>query len=86
MTVYLIAEPFVEVAISYAAKDGSANIVLLEDAVYSSPRVHAAGRAYVMEDDIVRRGLKSRLPSTVRTIGYDELLEMMEKEKVVNFL
>lgn len=86
MTVYLVDEPFVDIAIFYAAKDSDAHIVLLEDAVYSSAKVHAAGRVYVMEDDIARRGLTSKLPSTVHSIGYDELLQMMEKEKVVNFL
>lgn len=86
MTIYLVDEPFVDVALSYASKDSSARIVLLQDAVYSSGKVNTTGPVYVMEDDVARRGLKSRLPLNVHTIGYDELLEMMEKEKVVNFL
>ena len=86
MTVYLVDEPFVEVALAFAAKDDTARIVLLQDAVYSSPSVGAAGRVFVIEDDVARRGLRSRIPATVKVIGYEGLVEMMEGDRVVNFL
>ena len=86
MTVYLIDEPFVDVALSFAAEDSGARIVLLQDAVYSSPKVRAPGQVYVIDEDVARRGLKARIPPAVHVIGYDGLVEMMEKEKVINFL
>ncbi len=86
MTVYLIDEPFVDVALSFAAADAGARIVLLQDAVYSSPRIQTPGEVYAIDEDVARRGLKARMPPTVHVIGYDGLVEMMEKEKVINFL
>ena len=86
MTVYLVDEPFVDVAVSYASGDDGARIVLIQDAVYASRTIRAPGPVYAIEDDVERRGLRSVLPSTVRAIGYEELVEMMETEKVVNFL
>ena len=86
MTVYLVDEPFVDIAIAYAAKDRTAQIVLLQDAVYSVARVRASSPVYVVADDIARRGLSSRMPPSVHTITYDELVAMMESERVVNFL
>ena len=86
MTVYLIDEPFVDVALSFAAKDSGARIVLLQDAVYSSPTVREPAQVYVIDEDVARRGLNSRIPPAVHVIGYDGLVEMMEKEKVINFL
>ncbi len=86
MTVYLVDEPFLDIAIAYASKDTTAHIVLLQDAVYSAPRVQAPAPVYVVADDVARRGLSARMPPSVRTISYDELVAMMERERVVNFL
>ncbi len=86
MTVYLVDEPFVDVAVSYAAGDAGARLVLLQDAVYSATSVRTPAQLYVMEEDVMRRGLGSRIPSSVRIIGYEDLVAMMEEEKVVNFL
>jgi sulfur relay protein TusB/DsrH len=86
MTVYLVDEPFLEVALSYAAKDPEAKVVLLQDAVYSCMAVEGRGGVFVVADDVERRGLGGRMPAGVRTITYDELVAMMETERVVNFL
>jgi sulfur transfer complex TusBCD TusB component (DsrH family) len=48
--------------------------------------MRASGPVYVVADDIARRGLSSRMPPSVHTISYDELVAMMERERVVNFL
>jgi len=86
LTVYLVDEPFVGIALAYAAKDDTAQIVLLQDAVYSSSLIHPSGSVFVVADDVARRGLNSRIPPSVHTISYDELVAMMERERVVNFL
>ena len=85
MTIYLVDEPFIDIAVSYA-KDKSARIVLIQDAVYASATVHAPGEVCVIKDDVARRGLQSRIPPGISVIDYDELVRMMETEKVVNFL
>lgn len=79
-------EPFLDVALAYALKDESAKIVLLQDAVYSPPRGDLPLKVFAVYADVVRRGLKEKVPHNVGLIGYDELVKMMEEEKVVNFL
>lgn len=86
MTIYLVDEQFVDTAVSYAALDSSVQIVLLQDAVYSAMKMTSPKQIYVIEDDIARRGLKSKLPSGTNVISYDQLIQMMKKEKVINFL
>ncbi len=86
MTIYLVDEPFLDVAISYASRDPGARLVLLQDAVYSSARADLPGQVYAVEDDVTRRGLRAKMPPGVHVIGYDELVRMIEDEKVVNFL
>ncbi len=86
MTVYLVDEPFVNLAASFAAKDERARLVLLQDAVYSTRRVHSPRPVYVLDEDVSRRGLESKIPPSVQVVSYDQLVKMMEEEKVVNFL
>ncbi|MDG7001007.1 MAG: sulfurtransferase complex subunit TusB [Nitrososphaerota archaeon] len=84
MTVFLVGEDSLNVALSYSSPDG--RVVLLEDAVYAAVKGNVNGNVYVLGDDVERRGLKSKIPSTVRIITYTDLVKMMETEKVVNFL
>jgi sulfur relay protein TusB/DsrH len=86
MTIYLVDEPHVDTAVSYASLDDSANVVLLQDAVYSASRITLPVKVYLVEDDLARRGLKSKISPKIRVISYDELVQMMKKEKVINFL
>ena len=86
MTVYLVDEPSIDEAVSYASLDGSAQVVLLQDAVYSVAKLIGLRQVFVIEDDVARRGLKSKIPSHVQVIDYDQLIQMMKKEKVINFL
>ena len=86
MTVYLVDEPFLEVAASYASRDPEAKVVLIQDAVYSPPGSDVPFQVFAVLQDVERRGVRTRMPPTVQLIGYDELVRMMEDEKVVNFL
>ena len=84
MTVYLVGEAFLNTALSYSSSD--TRIVLLEDAVYSAVKGPAREEMYVVNDDVTRRGLKSKIPPSVHVISYTDLVKMMELEKVINFL
>ena len=86
MTVYLVDEPFLEVAMAYARMDKDAHVVLLQDAVYAGLTGRVQGEVYAIEGDVSRRGLGTRMPRSVRVIGYPDLVQMMERERVVNFL
>lgn len=85
MTVYLVDEPSFELAKSIASEDSDAHLVLLEDAVYHTT-AEGNGKLYAITDDVDRRGLRSKLQSNIVLISYDQLVEMMEKERVVNLL
>lgn len=84
MTVFLVCEASLNVALSYSNPD--TKIVLLEDAVYAVVKGIVGGNVCVLSDDINRRGIKSKIPSSVRVISYTDLVKMMETDKVVNFL
>jgi len=86
LTVYLADEPYLDVALAYAKMDGTARLVLLQDAVYAALTGKVQGEAYAIENDVSRRGLKGRMSSSVKVIGYSDLVQMMEEERVVNFL
>ncbi len=82
---YLVDEPFYDIAMAYASQDAGARVVLLQDAVYFATGAQAA-EVYVIRDDVNRRGLELKVHNSVRVIDYRGLVEMMEKERVVNFL
>lgn len=86
MTLYLVDEPFANLAFAYAAKDPAARVVLLQDGVYVAKRGAFKGEAYYIRDDASRRGLGDSFPAGAHSIGFDELVAMMDTDKVVNFL
>ena len=72
---------------AYASGDSQARVVFLQDGVYAARSWKGRGEACVLRDDASRRGLGTeQFPSGVRTVSYDDLVGMMEKEKVVSFL
>ena len=85
MTVYLVGELSYELSKSVASNDADARLVLLEDAVYHATR-EQSGQLYAVTDDVERRGLRLKLQPGIHLISYEQLVEMMEKEKVLNFL
>jgi len=86
MTVYLVDEQNLEIAAAYAKMEKDAQIVLLQDAVYSALAGKVPGNAFALRSDVSRRGLSERMPKSVKVIDYPDLVQMMEKERVVNFL
>ena len=84
MTVYLVGEASLNVALSYSSPE--ARIVLLEDAIYAAVKGGLGGNVYVLNEDVNRRGLNSKISSSVHIISDTELVKMMETEKVINFL
>lgn len=86
MTIYLVDEPYADLALGYAANDPEARVVLIQDAVYLARSGTLKGRIYAIRDDVSRRGLGGSIDGSVKTIGYDELVAMMETERVLCFL
>jgi sulfur relay protein TusB/DsrH len=84
---YLIDQPFGGNALALAARDDEAIVVLIHDGVYLDASAPGkAGRPlYAVKRDVERRGLSKRLANGVKTIGFDELVDLIVAHKVVNF-
>ncbi len=70
------------------AKDGKADLVLLQNGVYFAQKERLGtftGSVYVLDDDKRLRGLKdSEMDARVKTINYDKLTDLITgDEKVV---
>lgn len=86
MAIYLVDEPFAEIALAYAENDTFARIILLQDASYLACSKTVRAGVYVIRDDVVRRGIRSKIPANVHIIEYGDLIDMLETDKVANFL
>ncbi len=84
---YLVDQPYGGNGVNLAVQDSDAVVVLIQDGVYLDVSgLSGAGRTvYAVKRDVERRGLESRVPSTVKRIGFDELVDLIEANKVVNF-
>ena len=70
------------------AKEGGADLVLLQNGVYFAQKDRLGvfpGAVYVLDDDKRLRGLKdSEMDARARTIGYDQLTDILTRgENVV---
>jgi sulfur relay protein TusB/DsrH len=70
------------------AKDLAADVLLLQNAVYMAEKERLegfCGSAYALEADLRLRGV-SDVEKEIRTVGYDEAVDLMAGEdKVVGF-
>ncbi len=84
---YLVDRPYGANGVALAAQDDEAIVVLIQDGVYLDVSEAAkAGRPlYAVERDVERRGLAGRLAGGVKTIGFEELVDLIVDHKVVNF-
>jgi sulfur relay protein TusB/DsrH len=84
---YLVDQPVGANGLALAAQDDEAVVVLIQDGVYLDVSVlKKAGRpVHAVKRDVERRGLGKRLADGVKTIGFDELVDLIVAHKVVNF-
>lgn len=85
MAVYLVDRPQGEEALSIAALDPDAQIVLIQDGVYLDTKAVAERPVYAVAEDAKRRGLVGRLPTYVKLIDYGEVIDLVVANKVINF-
>ena len=82
MALYLINLPFAEAGLDMAKRDGDAKVVLIEDGVYAD--VSGLDNVYAVKEDVERRGVANRVGGA-KIIDYDELVDLIVDNKVVNF-
>ena len=84
---YLINKPYGENGLKIAKLDTDAQVVLIQDGVYLNAR-HFVGskvKVHVLKDDVLKRGLEDRFREDVDFINYDQLVELIVQNKVINF-
>ncbi len=84
---YLVDQPAGASAFALAAGDGEAIVVLIQDGVYlDASALTKAGRTVcAVQRDLERRGLAGGAAQGVKAIGFDELVDLIVANKVVNF-
>lgn len=86
MAVYLVDKRFADLGIELAAMDEDSKVVLMQDGVYLGvPPIEGKMKVYYVENDLAKRGI-DKLPSGASMINYDELIDLIEKETVRNFM
>ena len=83
MAIYLIDRKYSELSLDLVKRDENPTVVLIQDGVYLDPSVF--NEVYLLEDDVKKRGM-GELPGNAKQISYDQLIEMMETEKIYNFI
>ncbi len=83
MALYLIGLPFAKTGLELAKRDSDAKVVLIEDGVYADGS--GFGEVYAVKEDVEKRGVASRVAGA-KVIDYDELVDLIVDNKVVNFL
>jgi sulfur relay protein TusB/DsrH len=82
MALYLINLPFAKEGLDLAKRDGEAKVVLIEDGVYAD--ASGFSDVYAVKEDVEKRGVAPRL-GNAKIIDYDELVDLIVENKVVNF-
>ncbi|MCB7128921.1 MAG: hypothetical protein NOU37_08465 [Candidatus Brocadiales bacterium] len=84
---YLINKPYGENGLKIAKLDADAQVVLIQDGIYLDARrfVGSKVKVHVLKDDVLKRGLEDRFHEDVDFIDYDQLVELIVHNKVINF-
>ena len=86
-SLYLLDKNIGQNALSIAALDKGAKIVLIQDGVYLNTESlrQAGNEVYAISNDVQKRGLSASLPAHVKVIDYGQLVDLIFANKVVNF-
>ncbi|MEE9203216.1 MAG: DsrH/TusB family sulfur metabolism protein [Dehalococcoidia bacterium] len=82
---YLVDKRTGPQALSLAAADSGASVVLLQDGVYLDASA-VKGKVYAVKQDVELRGMASRVPGSVQLIDYGALVDLILANKVVNLV
>ena len=84
---YLIDKPFADSALGLVREDSAAEVVLLQDGVYLGvqPVLAAGKKVYAIGCDVERRGLSGQIDKAVGLIDYQQLVDLLLANKVLNF-
>tara|TARA_B100000959_G_C14907239_1_gene593526 strand:- start:840 stop:1100 length:261 start_codon:yes stop_codon:yes gene_type:complete len=83
---FMIDAHFKKIGLEYAKMDPEAKIVLIQDGVYTLPdELPDGAEIYAVKEDVERRAISKRIGDDVRLIDYNELVDLLMDNKVINF-
>ncbi|TAK33434.1 MAG: hypothetical protein EPO21_12685 [Chloroflexota bacterium] len=84
---YLVDKIYGQNGLKIAQSDPDAKVVLIQDGVYLDASALAAkgAKVYAVAPDVERRGLSGKLSGSVEIIDYDQLVDLIVANKVINF-
>jgi len=86
MSLYLIDKKLARFGLQVAEKDDDAIIVLIQDGVFSDiSSIPDSKKVFMVESDVRKRKIED-IPENAEMISYTDLIDLIEKEKVYNFI
>ncbi|MCE1246091.1 MAG: DsrH/TusB family sulfur relay protein [Firmicutes bacterium] len=86
MALYLLDGRYTKLGLDLAKNDPNAKVVLIQDGVYADISSLADTReVYFIKDDLAKRGMELPHPGA-KVISYPDLIDLIEQEKIYNFV
>ncbi|MEE8431996.1 MAG: DsrH/TusB family sulfur metabolism protein [Candidatus Desulfatibia sp.] len=83
---YLIDIHHRKIGFEYAKMDPEAKVVLIQDGVFTTAaELPDVPEVFAVKEDVERRAIAKRLGDKVKLIDYDELVDLLMSNKVINF-
>lgn len=83
---FLIDMQHRKLGFEYAKMDDEAKVVLIQDGVYTKgDELPDVPEIYAVKEDVERRAVEKRLGDKVKLIDYDQLVDLIMDNKVINF-
>jgi sulfur relay protein TusB/DsrH len=88
MALFLIDKNLSQMGLLLAKTEENARVVLIQDGVFievSRDDFLPGTEIFYVENDLAKRGIEN-IPEGSRMINYDELIDLIENEKIYNFI
>jgi sulfur relay protein TusB/DsrH len=86
MAIYLIDKSYSDLAIDLANKDETIKLVFIQDGVYTDiSRITGNNEIYCIDRDLELRGIENPSERT-KIINYEELVDLIVSDDVINFI
>jgi len=85
MALYMTDKTGGLVAASYLKFDDQANVFLVQDGLYLSPKLFEGKNVYVLAAEVDERGLNNILPKSYKRVDYGDIIDLIVEQKIISF-
>lgn len=85
MALYIFDKPYCDNGIPYVQMDEEGKVLLLQDALFLDIEKIPSKEVYAIDKDVEKRGLGSILQERVKRISYEQAIDLIAENKVINF-